>query len=125
MTTEENKAFIRHYLDQLHRDKTPALLREYINEEPLMQHIAFYEQVFPGYWLEEKDLVAEGDKVACYVLLHATHKGELMGMPPTGKTIAVEGMLIYQIADGMIVNHWMVLDGVGMLQQLGALTTPA
>lgn len=125
MSTEENKAFIRRYFEQLRLDKTPALLREYINEEPLMQHIAFYENVFPGYWLEEKDLVAEGDKVACNVLLHATQKGELMGMPPTGKTIAVEGMLLYQIADGKIVNHRMVLDGVGMLQQLGALPMPA
>ncbi len=125
MSIEENKAFTCRYLEQLHQDKSPAALEPYIAEELLMQHIAFYESVFPGYWLEAQDLIAEGDKVVCRAVMHGTQKGELMGIPATGETIHMDLIIIYQIANGKIVNHWMQTDAVSLLQQLGALPAPA
>ena len=125
MTPEETREFVRRYFEQLREDKDPSRLREYVAEQPLLEHIAFYESVLPGYWLELLDTVVEGDKVACRMVLHGTHKGELMGIPPSGKTVAVDGIIIYQLANGKIVDHWMQTDSVGMLQQIGALPTPA
>ncbi len=125
MSTEENKAFIRRYFEELRADKSPSVLEQYIAEEPLMQHIAFSEAAFPGYWFSVEDMIAEGDKVACRAVMHGTQQGELMGIPPTGKSINVDFIIIYQIADGKIVNHWLQNDTMTMLQQLGAMPAPA
>ncbi len=125
MSTEENKALIRRYLEEVRKDKSPAALAPYVNDQPLSEHIAFYDSVLPGYWIEVEDLIAEGDKVVCRGMIYGTHKGDLMGIPPTGKDVAFGLIIIYQIAEGKIVNHWMQTDGIGLLQQLGALPAPA
>jgi predicted ester cyclase len=47
-----------------------------------------------------------------------------MGMPPTGKRVAVPAMIIDQIANGKIVETWRLFDQMSMTQQLGALAAP-
>jgi predicted ester cyclase len=42
-----------------------------------------------------------------------------MNITPTGKQVTVSLMLLYRIADGKIVDHWMVADQLGLMQQLG------
>ncbi len=44
-----------------------------------------------------------------------------MGMAPTGKQIDIGVMDLFQVRDGVIVEHWALLDNLGMLKQLGAL----
>ena len=53
-----------------------------------------------------------------------THRGELMGVPPTGKAVSVPAILIYRIANGKIAEFWMNADTLGLLQQLGAVPVP-
>ena len=53
-----------------------------------------------------------------------THRGEFMGVPPSGKRVAVSGMHIMRLADGKIVEHWSFSDQVGMMRQLGMAQTP-
>ncbi len=53
-----------------------------------------------------------------------THKGELMGIPPTGKQIAVSGMTISRIVNGKAEETWANYDALGMLQQLGVVPAP-
>jgi predicted ester cyclase len=124
MTTAENKAFIRRYFEALRRDKSAATLEPYIADESLKQHIAFFEAAFPGYWLDVDDLIAEGEQVTVRSTFHGTHKGELMGIAPTGKQVSMALILIYRIAGGKIVEHWMQTDTMGLLQQLGAMPAP-
>jgi steroid delta-isomerase-like uncharacterized protein len=72
--------------------------------------------------------VAEGDLVVQHATSTGTMKGEFAGMPPSGKTAKWEAIHISRIKDGKIVEHWMVQDQLGMLQQLGfmpATTAPA
>ena len=122
MSAESNKAFIRRYFEAMGKDKSPANVNKYVADadQELKDHIVFFEAAFPGYQLSVDDLVAEGDKVAVRSTMTATHKGDLMGIAPTGKEVAIDIMLIYRIADGKIVEHWMVADQLGLLQQLGA-----
>jgi predicted ester cyclase len=54
-----------------------------------------------------------------------THNGELMGVAPTGKQIAVEAISVFRIADGKIAEEWTVWDALGLLQQVGAVPAPA
>ena len=121
MSAEENKAFIRRYFDAVARDKSAATVNQYIadSDEELKQHIAFYEAAFPGYQLTADHLITEGDQVAVRTTLKATHSGNLMGIPPTGKQVSVPFIIIYRVVDGKIVEHWMSFARLELMEQLG------
>ena len=128
MSTTENKTFIRRYLNALSgKDKTLAVMNLYIadSDEALKQHILAAEAGFPRYELIADDLVAEGDKVVVRATMRATHKGEFMGIAPTGKEVTISLMLIYRLANRKIAEHWMVMDALGLMQQLGVVPQPA
>ncbi len=125
MSPEENKAFIRRYFEALSgKDKPAAVVNRYVSDEELKHHIALYEAAFPSYQLIAEDMIAEGDKVVVRSTFRGTHKGDLMGIPPTGKQVTMPLILIYRIADDKIVEHWMQADALGLLQQLGAIPAP-
>lgn len=79
---------------------------------------------FPDLHVTVEDMVAEGDKVVARVTMSGTHKGEFMGIAPTGKQITVGIIEILRIAGGKVVEHWNVVDSLGMMQQLGAVPAP-
>ena len=122
MSAEENKAFVRRYFEAINGKPKPAVVvDEYISDadQALKQHIAFFEAAFPRYELIAEDMIAENDKVAVRATARGTHKGEFMGIPPTGKQINISAMLIYRIANSKIVEHWMEIDAPTMMKQLG------
>ena len=122
MSTEDNKTFIRRYFEALSgKDKATAVVNRYVTDEELKHHIAFYEAAFPNYELIADDLIAEGDKVVVRSTFRGTHKGDLMGIAPTGKQVTMPLILIYRLADDKIVEHWMQADALGMMQQLGVI----
>ena len=125
MTTESNKAFIREYLEALRKDKDPETLDRYIAEEDLKQHVAMYDASLPGYWIEVEDVMAEGDKVSVRGMVRGVHNGQLMDIGPTGREVAITLFITYRIANGKIVEHWMLADMLSLLQQVGALQSPA
>lgn len=126
MPATENKAFLRRYFEALSgKEKPRALQDEYIadSDQELKEHILYFETAFPRYELIEEDMIAEGDKVTVLVTFKGTHTGEFMGIAPTGKDVAIPIMLIYRIAGGKIVDHYMLADQLGLMQQLGAIPT--
>lgn len=119
-TSVENKEFIIRYLAAVSgKPKPESLLREYIDDEELISHILTSEASFPEYEVIPQDILAEGDLVAVCARLVGMHKGHFMGIPPTGKIIDLEFFINYRIANGKIVDHWMILDSAVMMQQLG------
>jgi steroid delta-isomerase-like uncharacterized protein len=68
-----------------------------------------------------EDIVAEGDRVAVRWTQAGTHVGEFAGIPPTGKTFSMSGIDIYRAEDGVLCEHWHVVDQLSMLGQLGIL----
>jgi steroid delta-isomerase-like uncharacterized protein len=122
MSTAENKQVIERYLEALSGNpKSPALVNQYVADadEALKQHIADAEAAFPRYELLAEDLFAEDNKVVVRFNLHGTHQGDFMGIPATGREINVPGIIIYHLADGKITAHWMQIDSMAMMQQLG------
>ena len=75
--------------------------------------------------LTTDDILAQGDKVVQRWTNTAVHKGEFMGVPPTGKQVEFSGTSIYTVRDGQIVEDWTLFDAVGLMQQLGAIPEPA
>jgi predicted ester cyclase len=127
MSAEENRALIQRYLDAISGKEKPAsVVDQYVADADaaLKQHIVEAERGFPRYELIADDMVAEGDKVMLKARLRAVHTGDFMGIPATGRQVEVEGALSYTIANGKIVDHWMLLDNMTLLQQLGVLPTP-
>lgn len=128
MQTDKSKAIVERYLKAINGNvKTPKMADEFIadSDAGLKQHIAVAEAAFPRYSLEPEDLFAEGDKVMLRFTLRGTHKGDFMGIPPTGRTVAVPGMIIYRIVNGKIAEHWMQMDNAALMHQLGVATQPA
>jgi steroid delta-isomerase-like uncharacterized protein len=122
MSTTETKQFIERYIEALNgKDKTPEVVNQFVAEtdQSLRQHIADAEAGFPRYELNVEDMIFEDDKAVVRFNMHATHKGDFMGIPATGKEINVPGIIIYRLADGKIVDHWLHFDGGAMMQQLG------
>jgi steroid delta-isomerase-like uncharacterized protein len=68
--------------------------------------------------------ISEGDRVFSRGTWYATHTGTFMGVPATGKRIAMSWMGEDRIVDGKIAEHWAAMDILGMLQQLGAISSP-
>ena len=54
----------------------------------------------------------------------ATHKGEYMGIAPTGKQVTLTGIAISRVVDGKTVEEWGEMDNLGMMQQLGVVPPP-
>jgi predicted ester cyclase len=79
---------------------------------------------FPDLTAVIHNQIAEGDLVATYKTLYGTHKGEFMGVPPTGKKIALQLMDFFRLADSRIVEHWAVIDFMALMRQLEALSPP-
>jgi len=72
-----------------------------------------------------EDLIAEGDKVVVRWKWDATHRGDFLGIPPTGGPAPLTGIAIYRLADGKIVERWVEVDLLGLGQRLGAKFVPA
>ncbi len=126
MSTTENKAFVRQYLEAISGKPKPAsVVDQYVAEQLLKDHIAATEVGFPEYVLEPVEMIAEGDKVAVKIRLEGTHLGPFNGIPATGRKVDMLIHLTYQIRDGKIVDHWMLVDGMEMMQQLGLLPQPS
>ncbi len=69
-------------------------------------------------------LVAEGNLVITHKVFHGTHTGEFMGIPPTGREVEILVIDLVRVEDGRIVEHWNVVDRLGLLQQPGAIPAP-
>ena len=121
-----NKTFIRRYVDALSgKDKTPDLVRQFAADEQLIQHIAVIEGGFPRYELSVDDIVAEGDKVVLRATFRGTHTGDFAGVAPTQRQVTQPFIIIYRIDGEKIVEHWIGIDMLSFMQQLGAVPEPA
>jgi predicted ester cyclase len=136
MSTEENKALCRRITEEIWNKKNLALVDELIDSnwvthgtggmefkgrEGFKQYVTTTITAFPDFHLTIDDMVAEGDKVAMRLTARGTHKGDFMGIAPTGKQITVTGILISRVAGGKAVEGFPVNDQLSMMQQLGVI----
>jgi steroid delta-isomerase-like uncharacterized protein len=79
---------------------------------------------FPDIQWTLEEMIAEDDKVAARFTMRGTHQGNFFGVPPTGKTIAVQAMNFYRLAGGQFVEERGQPDLLGLLMQIGAVPPP-
>jgi predicted ester cyclase len=134
-TLEENKAVIRRYREAHNKGNLGALdaiVAKDVNshsalpglppglEGGKMAHNIFL-QSFGDLQTRTEHLVAEGDKVIEWYTASGTHTGPFMGAPATGKKFEIVSVVVYRLANGVIVETWGVNDGLTLMQQLGML----
>jgi steroid delta-isomerase-like uncharacterized protein len=89
--------------------------------EGLKQVIAAIRTAFPDiHWVIE-EMVGEGDKAFSRFTWHGTHRSEFFGVPATGREIAVKGMVVDRVVAGKMVDSRILMDGLGMMTQLGVI----
>ena len=131
---KENKDFLEVFTEDFWNKHNLAAYDKYFTNDFIYHHAEgdmngeqykglcqAYFSAFPDLHITTNMLVAEADKVCKVWTAHSTHKGELMGIPATGKSIVVKGIEVFRIADGKIAELWASMDNLGMMQQLGVI----
>ena len=92
--------------------------------ESIRQLATMLRTAFPDLRFTIEDIVAEGDVVAGRLVMRGTHRGPLMGMPPTGRSVHQAHMHFVRFRDGKAIEHWGLRDDAGMMRDLGAEAAP-
>ena len=138
MSTEANKVIARRFLKEVFGQGKLAVADEIVapdhvdygpgtlpgmppGPEGSKMLVTGYRNAFPDIHFTIDEQIAEGDKVVTRWTGHGTHKGELAGIPETGKSATVTGIGVDRIVNGKIVESWGIFDQFGMMQQLGVI----
>ena len=136
MTAEENTAIVRRLIEELWNAGNPELAERFyaadhvrhgpLAEPPIrggeaLKHFAsMYLAAVPDLHHEIEDQFAREDSVVSRATARGTHRGEMMGIAPTGKPITFSMFLQHRITGGKIVEEWLMYDLHAILQQVGA-----
>jgi steroid delta-isomerase-like uncharacterized protein len=139
MSSEENKAVVRRFIEEASRGNL-AIVDELVapgfvfhnpadpgvgsGPEGVRRWLGGNREAFPDFRFTIEEQIAEGAKVVTRLTGRGTHRGEAFGVPATGKTATITAIFIDEVADGKLVGHWDEADILGLLQQLGAVPAP-
>ena len=119
---QKNKEFIIEYFNAVSGvKKTRELMEKYLSDNHLIEHIEFFDSVFPSYEIFADEMTAEGNRVVVRARIKGRHEGELNGIPPTYKNIEFPFSIGYEIENNKIVSHWLIADQMLLMEQLGVM----
>ncbi len=136
MSSEQNKLLIRRYIEQVvntgHVDRIDQFISPDYTEvydskryplgiEGAKEHILGVRRTYPDLTLTIEQQIAEGDWVVSCITARGTHRGEWMGIKPTGKVLTYTGVNVDRIVDGRIVEHGGAANMLGPLLEAGAI----
>lgn len=136
MTTEENKKFMNHFIEEVINKKNLNAADNLVSED-FTEHVPFPGQgpgreglkfvlnaMFTGFpdmnWTVHEQ-IAEGEKVVTRFTWTGTHKGEFMGIPPTNKKVEVWGIVIDVVRNRHFSESRIIMDNIGLFKQLGVM----
>ena len=136
MSAEEHKALVHRFVDEFWSGGNLAAADELmapdaVVHEPIAGTPADLKAVagairtaFPDWHSTVEEMIVEGDRVVERWTGRGTHRGEFLGIPPTGKRVVVPGVVFYRIADGKIAEFRGSFDRMSLMQQLGVVPGP-
>jgi predicted ester cyclase len=139
MSIEENKAIVRRFFEELLSTDNFAVADEILSPafrfyfagspvamdlESYMEFLVARRAAFPDRRFVVEDMIAEGDKVSARFTMRGTHKGEFRGIAPSGTELTMTGIDMIRLSEGKMVEDRVEVDQLGMMQQLGAVTSP-
>jgi steroid delta-isomerase-like uncharacterized protein len=134
----EEKILVRRFYEEIINNARFEMLSEILSPEiiwhdPLLPTgevrgiesfknvLAMFRSAFPDLHIIVEDQIQENDKVFTRFAVDGTHKGDLMGIPATGKKFKVSGISIIRFEHGRAVEEWIEEDGLGLMRQLGVV----
>jgi steroid delta-isomerase-like uncharacterized protein len=139
MSTNENKAVVRQFFEELLSTDNFALADELLSPgfrfyfagspdpmglESYKEFLAARRAAFPDRRFVVEDMIAEGDKVSARFTMRGTHNGDLPGIVPSGKEVTMTGIDMIRLEEGKMVEDRVEVDQLGMMQQLGVIASP-
>lgn len=137
MSAKENERKVRRIYDELWNERRLDVAGELIAEggtnydtglvpmpfgpEEMKGTVRMVTAAFPDNRHEVEEVIALDDKVVLRCTLTGTHLGEFVGIPPTGRQIAVTEIHIYRLKGGKAVEHRVGRDDLGAMRQLGVV----
>ena len=132
---ESNKAVVRRFIDEIFLKSDFSAVDELLTDdftphtwgpmppgrEGLKDAIERVSKGISDPKMVIEDVIAEGDRVAVRLTSSATHTGDFMGMPASGKRYEIGEIHIFRLRDGRVCEHWHQADFLGMMRQLGAM----
>ncbi len=136
--TERNKAVVRRFVEEVQNNNDwdaydelndpdfvnlsapPGIPNDREGGKVFLQSFA---SAFPDARFTIDDMIAEGDRVVTKKTFTATHTGEFAGIAPTGNRVTLQFVDILRVRDGRIVEHWLSMDQLSFMQQLGVIPT--
>jgi steroid delta-isomerase-like uncharacterized protein len=92
--------------------------------EKLKEVFRTLHRAYPDLHVQVEVVIAERDTVFTRNTVTGTHRGEYMGLPPTGKSVTYDEMFVFRVAGGRIAETWGIVDVLSQLRQLGAVSAP-
>jgi predicted ester cyclase len=84
--------------------------------------VSTMRSAFPDIKVKEiQPSLSAGNMEACHVVLTGTHRGELAGIPATGKSVEFDCTDIIRVEQGKVAEHWGTTDNLSLMQQIGAV----
>jgi steroid delta-isomerase-like uncharacterized protein len=113
---------------------TELVVEDFLEENPLPGQgpgragladvLAGMNAAFPDLHWDVHETIVEGDRIMTYSTWTGTHQGDFLGIPATGRPVAVEAWTKDRYRDGRLVQSRIIMDVVGLLTQLGVLPPP-
>jgi steroid delta-isomerase-like uncharacterized protein len=119
-----NKQLAIRYMEEVFNQRKFDVLADLFSAEILdsaRQLAVGFLSAFPDWHGSVEDVFAEGDRVVNRWTGHGTHTMPLMGIPPTGKHVTMEGITIFRVANGKVAQQWSHADQLGLMRQLGVI----
>src|SRR4029077_19560037 len=139
MTTEEKKALVRRFYEEIDKGNLDAMdelvAEDYLDHSPppfpglargregLKQAFKMFWEATPGYHQIEEQ-IAEGDKVVTRLTSYGKHEHDLPGAPRTGNDLKMTSITIHRIAEGNLAEKWAEKDVISFLVQIGKMKPP-
>jgi len=130
MSLEENKAFVKKYVEDLdvHQGPNPDMITsdfrvvvsagQPFDAKTYKGYAVDYYKSIPDNTHKVIQMIAEGNKVVAYITAGGTHTGALWGIAPTKKYIEDHAIAIFTLRNGKIAEQRMVVDDLGMMKQI-------
>ena len=117
---EKNKQFYCNYIASVTgKPKPHELLIQFIEDEKLIEHVLFFEKLFPEYQIIIDDLMAEGNWIFVRAHIIGKHEGEADGIPITHKNVEAPFALGYEIKNEKIMDFWAIGNELELFEQMG------
>jgi predicted ester cyclase len=132
MSADENVAAVRDFIERGWNAGDPEVFDEHLasdfggpgGRERFRAMVLGLRSAFPDLRLEVQDMFGVDDKVITRFTIRGTHEGTFLGIAPTGRRVAFDGIAIDLMRDGKRTDGWAQLDRLGLLEQLGAIDPP-